>query len=158
MTVPADPWHSHIRRHNHASNTAHNRCFVCLACCTSVGVATSFCTITHNAPPPPDQLSQPPVPCCAHQVHLGAGAWGVVAVALFSMDKDHPLSQSGVSGIFYDSSSNDAWVRLGWQLLGLLVIMGCVHPPPPCFCKTQGRGCEQCVLPCGSSTVVTVPW
>lgn len=50
--------------------------------------------------------------------------WGVIAVALFAMDKEQPLSGSSVSGIFYQSDSRESWVRLGWQMLGLLVING----------------------------------
>eukprot|EP00038_Savillea_parva_P004978 m.145639 g.145639 ORF g.145639 m.145639 type:complete len:530 (-) comp11629_c1_seq9:298-1887(-) len=63
-------------------------------------------------------------PIDAAAVHLGAGAWGVIAVTLFAMDKEAPLNAYGMGGIFYDAYDRAPWVRLGWAFLGLLVIIG----------------------------------
>lgn len=62
-------------------------------------------------------------PIDAAAVHLGAGAWGVIAVTLFAMDKESPLNNYGMGGIFYDAYDRLPWVRLGWALLGLLIII-----------------------------------
>jgi len=64
-------------------------------------------------------------PIDAFAVHAGAGAWGVIAVTLFAMDEDKPLvsSDAYIAGIFYSGEdSRKPWVRLGWNILGLLVI------------------------------------
>eukprot|EP00039_Didymoeca_costata_P008384 m.111365 g.111365 ORF g.111365 m.111365 type:complete len:479 (-) comp14058_c0_seq1:100-1536(-) len=45
-------------------------------------------------------------------VHMGAGAWGVIAVPLFSFEKS----------IFYDNTKG-AWHDLGWAFAGLAVII-----------------------------------
>jgi Amt family ammonium transporter len=62
-------------------------------------------------------------PIDAAAVHLGAGAWGVFAVTLFAMDKEAPLNQYGMGGIFYDAFDRAPWVRLGWNMLGLVCIL-----------------------------------
>merc|ERR1712048_511941 len=48
----------------------------------------------------------------AAPVHLGAGLWGLVATALFARS----------DSVFYDSSDNDSWLRLGWALGGGIAI------------------------------------
>jgi Amt family ammonium transporter len=68
-------------------------------------------------------------------IHFGCGAWSLIAVTLFAMDKQKELGQysymmgSGDSwspvrmgGIFYDSGDRISWVRLGWNLFGMLMI------------------------------------
>lgn len=62
-------------------------------------------------------------PIDAAAVHLGAGAWGVIAVTLFAMDKEAPLNQYGMGGLFYDINDRLSWIRLGWAFLGLTVII-----------------------------------
>ena len=48
-------------------------------------------------------------PLDAGAVHLGAGAWGLVAVTMFAVPKESPLSSFGtpsglsIGGIFYDA-------------------------------------------------------
>jgi Amt family ammonium transporter len=63
-------------------------------------------------------------PIDAAAVHLGAGAWGVIAVTLFAMDKEASLNQYGMGGIFYDAYDRQAWIRLAWAFIGLVVIIG----------------------------------
>lgn len=52
-------------------------------------------------------------PVQAIAVHFGGGTWGVVSVALFSQ----------THGLFYDISSTTVWSQLGWNLLGLFVVI-----------------------------------
>eukprot|EP00038_Savillea_parva_P004977 m.145606 g.145606 ORF g.145606 m.145606 type:complete len:513 (-) comp11629_c1_seq6:214-1752(-) len=63
-------------------------------------------------------------PIDAVAVHLGAGAWGVVAVTLFAMDKEAPLNSYGMGGIFYDAYDREPWIRFAWAWAGLGIIIG----------------------------------
>lgn len=65
-------------------------------------------------------------PIDAFAVHWGAGAWGVVAVTLFAMDRESTIGNAryGMGGIFYDAFDRLPWIRLGWALLAIIVISG----------------------------------
>lgn len=58
----------------------------------------------------------------AAAVHLGAGLWGVVAVTLFAFEDNGIAGLPVCGGIFYNSDCKTAWHRLGWNLLGSVVI------------------------------------
>lgn len=50
----------------------------------------------------------------AGAVHLGGGAWGVIAASLLSNNES----------VFKDNHGKSAWERLGWAICGVIVIAG----------------------------------
>jgi hypothetical protein len=89
-------------------------------------------------------------PLDAGAVHLGAGAWGLVAVTLFAVPKESPLSSFGtpgglaIGGIFYDAQERYSahlhtvcvcnalsTLRPLWHAIAAAAPRGCPSPPPP---------------------------